>query len=488
MQIKLVYDIVGPSGPFPNGFNYNYINDAWNNNFLVDHIFIENFNKNYTHLSVYDCNLNLSTQGVTKIHISDVKTNDTDNLVYYNGSPDNFFLYTIHPFGDINTSLGNNLNYHQNTNSFEFISARVKKYIQKYNNFYLTLDYSSEGDIKSEIFDNLHKICKEINITPSKVIIITSAMNTRDLYKKYLDLNPEENEFYTAYYPWPFLPKRGELNTYFNNSEEFTFNGYNNKISFMSENDFKKSLKREKKCLVFNRRVAPHRVAILSLLQSDKLLNYVDYSIDLSMWNHGDLALEMSNGTDYDKNPYIADKIYKSKMINGVFDLKKINKCVIDYNDIENVWGFGFEHKEPYLKTYFSVITETIFYEHGHYISEKTFKGIQHLHPFVIVGKPGILKYLQSKGFKTFNEFWDESYDTIHDNSDRMIKVYELIKSLILKSDDDWIELNKKLLPILKHNREHLLSFDEEFVNSTYINNLNNLLQHEPNQENYFLF
>ena len=64
----------------------------------------------------------------------------------------------------------------------------------------------------------------------------------------------------------------------------------------------------------------------------------------------------------------------------------------------------------------------------------------------------------------------------------------ELIKSLILKSDEEWIELNKKLFPILKHNRKHLLSFNEELVNNTYINNLNNLIQHEPNQENYFLF
>jgi len=140
------------------------------------------------------------------------------------------------------------------------------------------------------------------------------------------------------------------------------------------------------------------------------------------------------------------------------------------------------------LKTYFSVITETIFYEHGHYISEKTFKGIQHLHPFVILGKPGILKYLKSKGFQTFSEFWDESYDDIQNNSERMIKVYELIKNLILKTDEEWVELNKKILPILLHNRKVLLSFDEEYVNNTYINNLNKLLENEPNQENYSLF
>jgi hypothetical protein len=486
MQINLVYDIIGPAGPFPNGFNYNYINDAWNNNFLVDHVFIENFNKNYTHLSVYDCNLNLSTQGVNKIHISDVHING--DLALHNINTEELFLYTIHPFGSIDTCLGNNLNYHQNNHCFEFISKYAKNYINNIKNFYLAFDYSSEGDIKSDLFKNLHISCKKLNINPNKIIVITSAMNTRDLYQKYLNENQEEKQFYTAYYPWPFLPKRGELKTYFENHEKFSFNGIKNNISFMNEIEFKNNLKRDKKCIILNRRLAPHRIILLSLMENDKLLENTECSFDLSLSQLDDIGLDLANGITYDNESYIKNSNSKSEMINGFFKLKKINKRTVDYDNVGAVWGFGFEHKEPYLKTYFSVITETIFYEHGHYISEKTFKGIQHLHPFVIVGKPGILKYLQSKGFKTFGEFWDESYDTIHDNSDRMIKIYELIKSLILKSDDEWIELNKKLFPILKHNREHLLSFDEEFVNSTYINNLNNLLQDEPNQENYFLF
>lgn len=487
MEVKLVYDIFGPSGPFANGWNYNYLDVAWEHNFAINHNLIKDFNKKYTHMSVYDCNLNLSTHRVEKIHISDITINEAQSKAFYKSESDDIFLYTIHPFGSVNTCLGNSLNYHQNTHCFEFISIYAKKYVQDVDNFYLTIDYSSEGDIRSDMFKNLHEICEKLNINPSKVIIITSAMNSRDLYQSYLVNNPQEKQFYTAYYPWPVLPKRGELRTYFQNPEDFSFNGFTNKISFMTEDDFKNNTQREKKCLIFNRRVAPHRVILLSLLQNENLLEKVEYSIDLSMSGYNDIGLELSSGTDYDGVSYIKDKKYKSNMINGSFILKKINKKTIDYDDIAGVWGFGFEHKESYLKTYFSVITETIFYEHGHYISEKSFKGFQHLHPFVIVGKPGILKYLKSKGFKTFSEFWDESYDEIHDNSERMILVYKVIKKLILKTDEEWIELNKKLLPILLHNRENLLSFDEKIVSDTYINNLHNLLEHEPNQENYFL-
>ena len=112
----------------------------------------------------------------------------------------------------------------------------------------------------------------------------------------------------------------------------------------------------------------------------------------------------------------------------------------------------------------------------------------QHLHPFVIVGKPGILKYLKSKGFKTFSDFWDESYDEIEDNSDRMESVYKTIKSLIQKTNEEWDELNIKLLPILEHNRNTLITIKETEVNTTYINNLYKLFENEPNTENYYLF
>jgi hypothetical protein len=258
----------------------------------------------------------------------------------------------------------------------------------------------------------------------------------------------------------------------------------------MNISELKNTKNKSKKCLIYNRRIAPHRVIMLSLLQNDNLLKQCEYSIDLNLWDYDldSMGLELSNGTDYDGISYIQDKHYKSKMIGGYFKLSKNPKSVIDYDDIGKVWGFGFEEKQPYLNTYFSLITETLFYEHGHYISEKTFKGIAHLHPFVILGKPGIIKQLQKWGFKTFSEFWDESYDDVHNNSERMIKVYELVHSLIQKSNEEWDILYESIIPILIHNRNHLLSLNEDLVSNTYVYNLNKLIENEPNQENYSLF
>jgi hypothetical protein len=486
MQIKKVFDVTGPNGVVPNGWNYNFTNDLWDTNFIITHNSIESFNKNYTQVPVYECNLNISTHNIKNLNISDIGYNINTNLNYYDGD-DKLFVYPIHPFGSLDTCLGNNLNYHENTHCFDFISTTSLKYIQKSKNFYLVLDYSSEGDIKSDMFENLHKKCNELNINPKKVLIITSAMNTRDVYFEYLKNNPQENQFYTAYYCWPFLPKKGETRTMLEHKGMFYFNGHTTKNKLMSQYDFLNSKNRQYKSLILNRRNAPHRLILLSLLLNSNLLKDVNYSIDLSL-AYFNIGLELANGTGYNGKRYLKNDKIRSDATNGFFKLNKIKKRTVDFDDINSVWGFGFEKKENYLNSYFSVITETIFYETGHYISEKSFKGIQHLHPFVIVGKPGILKYLKSKGFKTFSDFWDESYDTIEDDSDRMEVLYKLIESLLNKSNEEWDSLNEKLLPILIHNRETLLKIDERELNETYINNLYNLFQNEPNQENYFLF
>jgi len=312
-------------------------------------------------------------------------------------------------------------------------------------------------------------------------------MNTRDIYQSYLNQTPQEEQFYTAYYCWSLVSKMKETRHLLYDNEIFEFNGHSNRNSLMSIDELKSLKNRNKKCLILNRRVAPHRVILLSLLESQKLLKDVSYSIDLSLWNHNDLGLDIANGVDYDDNPYIIDKVVKSKMLYGFFKLKKIGKSVVDYENVGSVWGFGFENKENYKNTYFSIITETIFYEHGHYISEKTFKGIQHLHPFIIIGKPGIIKWLKEKGFKTFSEFWDESYDEIYDNSERIIKIFNIVKSLINKTNEEWDEMYEKLYPILEYNRNRLLEYTEEIVGDIYIQNLNKLLENEPNKENYFL-
>lgn len=483
MKIHRVFDFIGPSGFIPNGMNYNFTIDLWDNNFYIDNDYINAFSKKYLQISVYDCFLNIGDYCTQDYHIDELRYDEETNTV---GLPTETYYYTIAPFGNILVCTGDDFTYHQNKHTFDFISSKAKKFLTA-KNFYLIFDYSSEGDIKPELFDNIHTACEKHNINPSKVLIITASANTTELYKDYyVKTNNPENLLKTTCYPWPIFAKSKETRDLLRGQTEMHFNGHTNVNSITKTKDLTKLKNRDKKALMLNRRLRPHRLVILSLLQNDGLLDDTLSSFDMNeMLYTPDAGLDLVSGGGYDGNPYVADKNYKNKMSTGFHNLNKIKKRVVDYDDFQSIWGFAFETKDIYEKTYFSIVPETLFYEMGTYISEKTLKPIAHLHPFVMVGRPGILKTLKNVGFKTFSDFWDESYDEIENNSDRIIKIYELIKSLILKSNDEWDTMMTQMAHILEYNRTHLLKYDDKYVAQIYTKNLDKIINN--NEEIHLL-
>jgi hypothetical protein len=93
-------------------------------------------------------------------------------------------------------------------------------------------------------------------------------------------------------------------------------------------------------------------------------------------------------------------------------------------------------------------------------VSEKTYKALYYMHPFILIGLPGLLKYLKSMGFKTFPEFFDESYDEIFDDRERFDFCVNEVEKLCKKDPDEIHELYQSVIPKLIYNRKKLLSFD----------------------------
>ena len=138
-----------------------------------------------------------------------------------------------------------------------------------------------------------------------------------------------------------------------------------------------------------------------------------------------------------------------------------------------------------YENTYFSIVTETVFnpvdrgwllkpaakwecsdtrnqwesWWHEGCITEKTYKSFFYLHPFIIVGAAGSLKYLQSLGFKTFDGFIDESYDNINEHDDRMLAVQHEIHKLCSLSYADLRIWYNSFHEVYKHNQQLLLNW-----------------------------
>jgi len=118
--------------------------------------------------------------------------------------------------------------------------------------------------------------------------------------------------------------------------------------------------------------------------------------------------------------------------------LLKEMKYIFRHNDVEQkgnthkAWNIFKDLSYDYE---YWLVTETVAGDdhHGHvFLTEKTFKPILLKMGFVIAGRMGVLKKLRDLGFKTFSDYWDESYDTIDWWPDRRDALVKTIEDIIL--------------------------------------------------------
>jgi hypothetical protein len=84
------------------------------------------------------------------------------------------------------------------------------------------------------------------------------------------------------------------------------------------------------------------------------------------------------------------------------------------------------------------------------------------------------LKKLKELGFKTFDSLWDESYDTILDNEDRLIKIFDLITEISEWPLEECEKKYKSVLDICIYNKKHLQTFWEIDEFSKILNSIEN--------------
>jgi hypothetical protein len=154
----------------------------------------------------------------------------------------------------------------------------------------------------------------------------------------------------------------------------------------------------------------------------------------------------------------------KTKIVNGFNKLLEKNKATLDFEDFTSVHGFGMETKELYEQTFVSIVTETEFSQYQQAFTEKVIKPIQHNQPFILLGSPFILDKLKSYGFKTFDKWWDESYDLETDDWLRLKKVYKTIQSIDKKTLAELKTMIIEMKDILEHNRNLLITMDSGWI------------------------
>lgn len=116
---------------------------------------------------------------------------------------------------------------------------------------------------------------------------------------------------------------------------------------------------------------------------------------------------------------------------------------------------------EYYNDFFVDVVAET--YSNGltFFPTEKTYRPMFGLTPFIIFGPQGFLEQLKgTQGFRTFSDYWPEDYDN-YQCYDRIKKMYQTIDYISRKSDAELHAMYADMQPILEHNYQRLAELNE---------------------------
>ena len=136
---------------------------------------------------------------------------------------------------------------------------------------------------------------------------------------------------------------------------------------------------------------------------------------------------------------------------------KKINSSTAD------VMSVRFERtSEDYDHIALDIVNETVFDYPIAYVTEKTLRPIWNKRFFIVVGACNSLKQIQNLGFKTWNTFIDETYDTIPNPEQRWNAVCVEIEKFCSKPVEEVKDLLKKHEDVLEYNYKNLIELESK--------------------------
>lgn len=221
-----------------------------------------------------------------------------------------------------------------------------------------------------------------------------------------------------------------------------------------------------KKYITFNRLTSSARVyrsLLLNELIKHNILNdgYISYS-DISPDDQvhfataleesvtrfnvpADLVNEAIGNIDRLSLPLRIDNPHTTSIPNGSMQLSAVK-----------------ESQESFLQ----VVTETCYWDTKCHLTEKIFKPIISKQPFILVGCPNNLAYLKSYGFKTFDKWFDESYDSIDDPILRLQAVGNLLDKICSYSLDELTAMLNEMQEVLDYN--YNLFYSQDFLDNAW--------------------
>jgi hypothetical protein len=236
---------------------------------------------------------------------------------------------------------------------------------------------------------------------------------------------------------------------------------------------FEKTIK-PYKFLFLNGRHRPHRKWMLERLRlsgslDQSLYSFLDsYEITgpskLNLNHEGKNLMNLPSPIKLLDPYYEVDRYHQSLHQTQTMASNQLPKN-IKFNLFSHEWGEIYIKPEPYIDTYFSLVTETVFDTQYSFRTEKIWKPIMMGHPWIAVANAGFYRDIRNIGFKTFDSIIDESFDSIEDNTLRLQRISQIVDDLTASNLVDFLSQCEN---ICKYNQQRLVEYNKE-IKKTFL-------------------
>lgn len=221
------------------------------------------------------------------------------------------------------------------------------------------------------------------------------------------------------------------------------------------------------KFLFLNGRMRQHRKWMLASMKDAGLLADSIYTnldmgspvaSSLSYMRDGKNIMHQPEPIVFLKPQYELDR-YKERLNTAATMLLPNSK----WHLFQGEWGDAYIEPAPYIDTYFTVITETVFEDPYSFRTEKIWKPIIMGHPWIAVANAGFYRDIRNLGFKTFDGIIDESFDLIANDQERIERISQVIQDL---SRSNLPEFLLQCKSICKYNQSVMLDIRKNIVDA----------------------
>ena len=223
----------------------------------------------------------------------------------------------------------------------------------------------------------------------------------------------------------------------------------------------------EKKFLFLSLRYEVHRHLLAAyIIGSNSIITWKE--------NHREWHTSQPLNLDYLDNELLFDLYAWSisnpdtflKIKNDNDALSKINRIKLESEKDTDV-NCGMSVKLPLdeiSKCFCYVIAESTFQRPMPNISEKTINSILTDRPFILASAPHSLSYFKKLGFRTFDQWWDESYDQEEDHEKRILKIFEVIDFIDSHDLSKLKKIYDDMRDVFDHNRKTLENLKNDLM------------------------